>query len=114
MTRPDTRRALMRHALYIPPWEKVRVTFIVLGQGEVQAVFECLTCGTMLVWNEESRYWECPDCEYELTVKEAQVLHVVMADALDVLCPIERSWLWALVNWLRTRLGRWKKNPLLT
>ena len=108
---------MFRHALYIPPLEKVRVVFLARQLGarsEVAARFECLTCELPMEWKPQEQYWACPECEYEMTRKEARVLHVLMADALNDLVGVERSWLWALGNWLLKRLGRPKKPPLLT
>jgi DNA-directed RNA polymerase subunit RPC12/RpoP len=113
VTRPETRRTLFRHSLYIPPWEKVRVVFVVLPPNGVEAQFECLTCGQRMDWSASSQYWMCPECEYEMTPKEAQDLHGLMTRALSDLCRWQkRSLLWDLVTWLRMRLGRGPKRLL--
>jgi len=103
VTDPDTRRVVFRHHLYIPPWEKVRLMFVVRGPNDVQAGFECLTCECRLEWSEHHQYWQCPECEYELTPGEARDLHDSVRRALDDLFGTKRSWLWDLVTWWRRR-----------
>lgn len=109
MTRPETRRALFRHHLYLPPLEKVRVTFLVhqTSPPDVYAQFECLTCGCSLHYDHVNDYWVCMECEYELTPGEARDLHNVMIRALDNLYPrTNRSLLWDLLQWWRRRQVR--------
>lgn len=102
MTRPDTRRALFRHHLYIQPWDKVRASFILTGPDDVRGVFECVVCETEMLWNPEKQYWECPECEYELTPGEARDLHELIRNRLNQMYG-RRSWVWALLTWWRRR-----------
>jgi hypothetical protein len=111
----ETRRALLRHHMYIPPWEKVRVAFIIYGPNDVRAILECLTCECPMEWDERCQYWQCPECEYELTPGEARDLQYSVQTALDELFGTKRSWLWDLVNWWRRRRAdRSKRLPQQT
>lgn len=40
----------------------------------VVALFECRTCGVVLDWIPSARMWFCPECGYELTPVEAEIV----------------------------------------
>lgn len=92
-----------RSLLQINPTGKVRVSYGNPYYGNASsAVFECISCDDLLVWNPALRWWCCSSCGYELTPPEAdkvlraarQQLHVL---ALDVR---RKGPKWGWVMWL--------------
>ena len=62
---------LMRQDLCINADGQVRVVF----EGDERVpVFECFPCDELLHWEDEARWWQCPNCSYELTTAEAEEL----------------------------------------
>ena len=61
----------LRHEIRLPPDGQVRVVF----EGEERVpVFECFPCDELMLWMSEERWWQCPNCSYELTPSEAEEL----------------------------------------
>jgi hypothetical protein len=68
----DTGLRSMRANMRIDPSGKIRVAFLSPPFADsYDAVFECLSCDDLLVWESKVGWWTCPSCAYELTPDEA-------------------------------------------
>ena len=61
----------MRQRLKLNADGQVRIAFE--GPDRVP-VFECFPCDELMLWGDETKWWECPNCSYELTPAEAEEL----------------------------------------
>ena len=53
------------------PVLKIVIRFEFDDEAGIVPTFECLTCGDLLI-QHEGWWWNCPACDYELTLEAAQ------------------------------------------
>lgn len=75
-------------------------------RGDLLSWYQCLTCSDRMEWQDGPRFFECPECGYQLTADEATALCddvIVSIQKLASLTRKKRGVLWRL---LRLFVGR--------
>lgn len=74
------------------------------NDGHASVWYQCSTCDYPMTWNVERSVFDCSDCGYEMTVREADDLCQWTAVQIDLLANRSRkrkSWVWRLLHWFR-------------
>jgi len=89
---------------------EVRITWVPIDElpermeGETGALipwFQCIVCSDKMIWQEEKKFFECPECGCQLTADEATSLCQMAIRSVKTLASItgeKRGFIWRLLR----------------